>query len=593
MKQLDGRALYYGFVAGANAVVEQKDMLNRINVFPIADGDTGSNLVFTMRAIVDEATIAETTKATLESISEAALVGARGNSGIIFAQFVRGFSTAIGDVKDISVQDFAAAVKKAVPYAYEAVANPTEGTILTLMEDWANSLTYLHGRAKDFEELFSQSLDTALTSLEDTPNKLQVLKRAAVVDSGAKGFFHFLEGFYNFVKDGRALAAVEADEAFEFDLDETYAAVDEDIAHRYCTEALITGNGLSTDAIKDSLQDLGDSLIVAGGDTKVRVHMHTNQPETLMLRLRKAGTITQQKVDDMQRQSDVIHRRQSSVALVTDSIADIPQKIVDQQQIHMVPLNVMMEGSAYVDRLTITSGTIYTLLDAMDEYPTSSQPNARSVEQVFSFLSKHYDSIIVLSVSQGLSGTFSTFVNAAKRFQEQGARIDVIDSKLNSGAQGLVAVKAAEAIAEGRNHDEVMARIEEWIAKSKIYVSVHTLKYMLRSGRISSTLAVAAKLLNLKPVVSLDEKGKGSIFGKAFSTKGNTRLIRKTVQAIFQQQGIADYCVVHASAPERAQEYARIFTEMTGREPKYIMDVSAITALSAGIGSTGIALITE
>ncbi len=593
MKQLDGQSLYYAFVAGANAVLQQRDYLNRINVFPIADGDTGSNLVFTMRAIVDDASVFDTAKQTMDSISDAALVGARGNSGIIFAQFVRGLSAGLEDVKDISVEDFVTAVKKAVPYAYEAVANPTEGTILTVMHDWADSLGQLNERAKDFEDLLSQSMGAVLASLEDTPNKLRVLKKASVVDSGAKGFFHFLEGFLRFVKEGPTVAVVEGAGVVELDVEEHYSLVDEDIPYRYCTEALLTGQALSTDEVKSVLQDLGDSLIVAGGDRKIRIHMHTNEPETLMLRLRSVGSIAQQKVDDMQRQSDVIHRRKAAVALVTDSIADIPQELVDQQQIHMVPLNVMMEGSAYVDRLTITSSTIYTLLDGMDEYPTSSQPNGKTVEQMFAFLAKHYDSIIVLSVSQGLSGTFQTFTNAAKRLQEQDVHISVIDSRLNSGAQGLVAAKAAEAIADGCGHDEVIGMIEEWIAKSKIFVSVHTLKYMLRSGRVSSAMAVAAKILNLKPVVSLDEQGKGSIFGKAFSAKGNTKLIQRTVQRIFQQQGIQDYCVVHASAPERAQEYARIFTDMTGRAPKYIMDVSAITALSAGIGSTGIALITE
>ncbi len=593
MKYLDGKALYYAFVSGANEVTRQRDTLNKINVFPIADGDTGSNLVFTLRAIVEEAGIAESAKQTMDSISDAALVGARGNSGIIFAQFIRGMNVGLGDVKDISVQDFVDAAKRAVPYAYGAVANPTEGTILTVMHDWAEALGGLYDRVKDFEDLFAQSMDAVVASLEDTPNRLKVLKNAAVVDSGAKGFFHFLEGFYRFIQQGDASELVVEPDSIVLDVDEHYAIADEDIPFRYCTEALLTGQDLQSDAIKAALAGFGDSLIVAGHEKKIRVHMHTNDPEAFMLRLRSFGSITQQKVDDMQRQSDVIHRRKAPIALVTDSIADIPQEVLDQEQIHMQPLNVMMEGSAYVDRLTITSSTIYTLLDAMAEYPTSSQPNGKAVEAMFGFLVQHYESIIVVSVAQGLSGTFQTFTNAAKRFQDQGVRIDIVDSKLNSGAQGLVVVKAAEAILAGKDHDTVLGMIDDFIAKSKIFVSVHTLKYMLRSGRVSSAMAVAAKVLNLKPVVSLDENGKGSIFGKAFSARGNTKLIQKSVKKIHSDQGIEDYCIVHASAPERAAEYARIFTDMTGREPKYIMDVSAITALSAGIGSTGIALITR
>lgn len=593
MRQLNGKALYYAFVSGAYEVVQKRDVLNRINVFPIADGDTGSNLVFTMRSIVDDATVFDSAKHTMNSIADAALIGARGNSGIIFAQFIRGINTGIGDVEDITVRDFSEAVKNAIPYAYEAVSDPTEGTILTVMRDWADSLVSLYDHAKDFDDLFAQSMEAAVKSLRDTPNKLRVLKRASVVDSGAKGFVHFLQGFQRFIESGKSMEVVFEQLPIELEADQDFVLTATKIPFRYCTEALISGEELAPQAIKKQLADLGDSLIVAGGGNKVRIHMHTNDPQTLMLRLRGFGEILQQKVDDMKRQSDVIHRRKGNIALVTDSIADIPQALIDKQQIHVIALNIMMEGSAYLDRLTMTSDTIYELLDAMPDYPTSSQPNGKTVEAIFSFLVHHYESIIVISVAKELSGTFATVTRAAEKFVKEGTLITVIDSKLNSGAQGLLVTRAAEAISAGHDHESVVAIVNETIGKSKIFVSVHTLKYMLRSGRVSSSMAFAAKLLNLKPVVSLDENGKGSIFGKAFSAKGNTKVIYRSVKAAMAASGIQEYCIVHASAPDRAAEYERLFTELTGKGPKYIMEISAITALSAGVGSTGIAMITD
>lgn len=589
---IDSEKIYYTFRSGAHAVIKQKKELNNINVFPVPDGDTGTNLAFTMHAILEEAKVGNSAKETMYSIAEAALTGARGNSGIIFAQFINGIYMALEEKNQLSIADFSLAAKKAVSYAYQAITNPVEGTILTVMKDWTESLYVLKDKADDFAQLFNISLDAALESLKNTPEKLKVLKEASVVDSGAKGFVHFLEGATHYLTTLEVSEAVasSAEVAYESDV---HHLEDINLTNRFCTEALIKGERLDLEQIKHSLLDLGDSLIVAGSGTKARIHIHTNSPAEMFHRLRDFGQIIQQKADDMVRQYDTVHARKHKIAVVTDSIADLPKSMMDEHQIHMIPLNLIVEDSSYLDKITISPAFLYQLMDESEHYPTSSQPARKAAESFLQFLASHYESIIVITVSKQMSGTYDTLVKAASNIGIAHNQIAIIDSKLNSGAQGLIVLKAAEEIAAGKSFENVVKVINETIEKTKIFVSVNTLKYMVRSGRVKKLQGLAAKLLNLKPVVSIDRNGEGIVIGKALSTRGNTKKIQSLLQDIMQTKKIAKYAIVHAAAEDRAQHYEQMFTSLIGKKPEYTTEISSVVAMNAGIGCVAIAITTE
>lgn len=591
--QINGEKMYYGFVSGANEVIKQKLELNRINVFPIADGDTGNNLAYTMNAIIENANIEDSPKETMASIADAALVGARGNSGIIFAQFVNGMYMELEDKEKIGVMDFAASVKKAGEYAHKAIANPVEGTMITVINDWAESISSLGESIKDFGGLFTDSLTVALKSLADTPEKLKVLKDAGVVDSGAKGFVHFIEGFLNFIKTGEIENLKSLISKVDFDASNVHVHENFDLNYRYCSEALLQGKNLSTEKIKEGVEDLGDSLILAGNKNKVRIHIHTSEPEELFFKLRDYGKITFQKVEDMKRQYESIYDRKSEIALVTDSIADLPKEFMDKHQIHLLPLNILIEDTNYLDKVTISSSHFYDLMDELEDYPSSSQPTIKEAEKMLKELAAHYKSIIVVTVSSKMSGTYEVLKKASESLKKDGTNIEVIDSKLNSGGEGLVVLKAAEEIAKGKSFDQVVEKIKEIREKTHIFVSVPTLKYMLKSGRIGKAQAIAANMVNLKPVVSIDENGDGIIIGKAFSEKGNTKKISELVKDIMKKGTIDKYSLVHANRDERVNEYKEYYTKLIGKEPEYIMEISTIVAMNAGIGAVAISVSTE
>jgi len=581
---LTNELIFNSFMIGAKNVIKEKNNLNAINVFPVPDGDTGSNLASMMTSILERSKLGQDSMETMRSIADAAIVGARGNSGIIFAQYINGFS--MGIKKEIIDKDaFVEIVTEASDYAYKAIAKPVEGTIITLMRTWAHSLTHLKDAASTFIDWMMKSFKQVKQDLVKTTEMLAVLKENKVVDAGAKGFVHFIEGFI------KALNGEEVSLDFEEVEMIDHPHVDHlDVTQkRYCTEALIRGDHFNTDEIKPILETLGDSLVFAGSDRTLRIHAHTDHPDDVFAYLNSIGRLAEQKVDDMKMQYEVINQRKYPIALVTDSIADLPVELVEKYQIHMFPLNLMIDKTSFLDKITIHSSRFYDMMNTLKVYPTSSQPNAKSLENFFSFLTTYYNDVIVLTVSQKMSGTYRAFVDAASKFEKHNIR--VVDSRQNSGAEGLLVLKAAEMIEAGEKIDDIVASLERLRRQTKILVSVKTLKYMVRSGRVGKVSGWVGRVLNLKPVISIDEAGNGFIFNKGLSLRGSNNKIKNHVQEIEKKYGIETYAIVHANATDRANQYAKVYEEIIGKRPRYIMDISSVVAMNAGIGAVAIAYI--
>jgi len=582
---LNNKLIYNAFVIGAKNVISEKNSLNKINVFPVPDGDTGTNLASLMQTIIDKASIKDTTAETMQTIVDAAIEGARGNSGIIFASYINGFYESI-EKDDITIDEFITIINHAYDEAYQSINTPVEGTMITLMRAWANALNSLKDAGHTVVDLFTKAYEMLQLELKKTTEMLAVLKENKVVDAGAKGFVHFVEGFIKSLKGEEVSIEFhdipEVTEALHIDhLDESQ--------FRYCTEALLAANDLNVGEIKSFLQTLGDSLVVAGNPRRLRVHIHTDVPDQVFQYLASHGKILEQKVDDMIRQFEMVNHKKYDIALVTDSIADLPQELVDQYQIHQYPLGLMINDTTYYDKLTIYSKDFYKMMDSLEVYPTSSQPNPKSLENFFSQLTTYYDKIIVLTVSSKMSGTYQTFLDATSKFKDK--KITVIDTIQNSGAEGLLVLKAAEAIDQEKSYDEIVSMIEKLKKESKILVSVKTLKYMVKGGRVKKVTGLVGKILNLKPVISIDDKGEGIIFDKGFSIKTSNKKIYQHLESVSKTHHIDKYAIVHANAPERAEAYEKMYTELIGKKPEYIMDISSIVALSAGIGTVAIAYI--
>jgi uncharacterized protein len=591
VNEMDGRRLYYTFIAGARKVIEHQVELNKINVFPVNDGDTGTNLASTIRAVVDSIHPHRSYKVTADRIAETTLVNARGNSGIIFAQFLYGMSTETGNFKTITIKQFAESIKNSVRYIYEAVANPVEGTMLTVIKDWANYIYDNRNRITDFNQLFISSVGVLNKSLIATKSKLAVLTKANVVDAGARGFVFFVEGIIDFItnRNLKDLIQVKAETALFEKIEES---IPEKVDLRYCTEALIKNSSIDNKSLLPILEKYGNSIVIAGSDKMRRLHLHTNNPAGLFGELRNTGTLAFQKADDMIRQSQVVYNRKWKIALVTDSTCDLAQDIIDDYQINMLPINVNFGENHYLDKITIQPEQFYSLLKESKDYPKSSQVNEKSFINLYSHLASHYDSIIAIHLSDNLSGTFNSSQKAAQAISKEFNKpISVINSKNISGALGLIILRTAQAIEAGYSHDQVVHMAKRWTHNAHLFVSVRTIKYLVRSGRVSIVRGLLARILNINPIVSIDETGKAVLFDKAFNQKANMAKVMKHITKIYHGEKIWNYIVLHANNSDAAQWYSTKMEILTNKKPAFVVNISPVLGAHAGTGAAAVALL--
>lgn len=588
-EKLDGREFFNLFSYGANEVILNREKLNKINVFPVADGDTGNNLVSTLNSILDYTQVNDSFSETLNSMSEASLYGARGNSGVIFAQYISGLASQTKGKAYVKLKDFATASMESAHGLYSALSNPVEGTMLTVIKEWSLYINENHSKYEFFDEMFENSIEIASKSLEETKEQLEVLKKNNVVDSGGKGFVLFLEGVIKYLK-GYSIENIKQTVSVGKSLEVKSHVSEEESYYRYCTECIIKGNIPSPEIIKEELNSLGDSIIVAGNESFKHIHIHTNQVEDFFSKVSKYGAISRPKVEDIHLQ-ERLKVSKGKIAVVTDSIADIPKDILEKHDIHQIPLNILVGDNVYLDKTTIKSENFYNIINNSPIYPNSSQPNDIDIKNKIDFLKDNYESIVIISVSSKLSGTYDSLVKYSNVLKKSGYPIEVIDSKLNSVAQGLLVAEIAQMVEQGKNMEDILKSAQEIIPRTEIYVALDTFKNSLKSGRVPKIIGKIGVFFKLRPIISLDKEGKGAAFSIAISKKALMKKILDLVKSKNGEQKIFKYAVVHSGDEKNAKIFAKQVEEILGLKPEYICEISSITALHAGEKAVAIGFI--
>lgn len=591
---LDGQRLRNAVIAGAQRVIQMQEQLNNINVFPVADSDTGTNMALTMQCVAQGALNCKDGSVAVVSgaLADSALLGARGNSGAILAQFFQGLSEGFRGQARADVAGFATAVQHAAGAAREAIAEPREGTILTVMQDWAEHISRTWQRMADFTALVRSSLSAATDSLKSTPAKLKVLERAGVVDAGAQGFVHLLEGVFSFVQSGR----IERIAHSELDFGNGKAKVDEapeQITFQYCTQAMVVGDGLELALIRQRLQPLGDSMIVAGSREKVRIHIHTNEPERVFAIAREYGELIDARHDDMREQ----HRRahgdpnQATVAIITDSSCDLPAEDFIRYNIQMVPVALMFGRETYIDKVTITDREFYQKLASSPAPPTTSQPAPVDFREVYRHAAENHAQAFAIILSGALSGTLQAAKTAAQAYRK--TAVEVVDSKMVSIGLGLIVREAAQLAQQGASASQLRERIAWAVANVKIFVSVETMEHLIRGGRVSRWRGLAANLLNLKPILTVDANGKAVTAGKTFGGEHGRARLQEIVKREAVGKRKLQFMVGHANAPERAEVHAAWLRRQFEVSDVPIVPVSPALGAHAGPGAIAIAFLGE
>lgn len=547
---LDGVRLLRGLRAGLSRLSGEHQELNRINVFPVADGDTGTNLLFTLQGMVEDLEGRPDPHAgrSLTRLADAALDHARGNSGAILAQFFQGMADSAGELATLGPREFGSAVDRGADYARLALSEPRSGTLLTVLEGLSQSLREEMRGLADFRELIEASLERLEDLLAHTPEQLDVLRRAGVVDAGAAGFVAVVRGAAGYVSEGSL-----RDQPTPLLKDPDATPLDGghgegESRFRYCTECLIEGEAIDPRVLRETLAPEGDSLVIAGMGRKVRVHIHTDTPDRLFRIAGDFGRVHGQKADDMHRQQDGGHARAGRMAIVTDSAADIPESLLESLDIHVVPVHVHFGDKAFLDKLTLDWQGFYQKLDEEPIHPTTSQPAPGEFRRMFQYLASHYDGVISIDLTGAASGTVDSARQAAARLDSD--RIHVIDSRSVSAGLGLIVMEAARKARAGADAQELLELIEDSRRRTRVWGAVADLSFGVRGGRVSPLKKRLVNLLRVTPVLTARRNGKvdagGILPGRTLSVERFARFVARRARRGKRYRLLVGHCNAEA-----------------------------------------------
>ncbi len=303
-------------ISGANYLESNKEYVNSLNVFPVPDGDTGTNMSMTMRSCVKEINMITTNNLEdiADAVSKGALKGARGNSGVILSQILKGFSSVLVTEKEINTKLFAKALKEGAEVAYKAVSKPKEGTILTVIRVMSDEALKIAKKTSEIEEFLKETIDAGEEVLKMTPEMLPVLKKAGVVDAGGRGLLVVLTGFLKLITGDESEIEINFEDTTTASADASVenATVNyndlADIEFAYCTEFFVININKKTteadiDKLRETLMSIGDSVICIGDLNLVKVHVHTNQPGVALSNALKLGELNGVKIENMLEQN--------------------------------------------------------------------------------------------------------------------------------------------------------------------------------------------------------------------------------------------------------------------------------------------------
>lgn len=601
---LDGAGLRGALIMASEYVQRHRADLNRINVFPVPDGDTGTNLALTVSSIADHLRRNTDTSVGLvaREAANAGIMGARGNCGMILSHFLLGFAEAIGDRTRLGVADFGGVLRSATAHVYEALEKPVEGTMITIMRAIADEAERL--QHSDFVVLFERLLVKAREALANTPELLPQLKAAGVVDAGAKGFVHILEGIGGYLS-GDPLTALE--ETPEYGAEpEIFAAAqasyEAEEQFRFCTEALVRGTNLPTqDAARAWLRERGDSLVVIRSGDMLKVHIHTDEPDEVFGYLRGFGELASHKAEDMQAQHAVAQRSAAGhmtlarrpISVVTDTACDLPDDIVRGHGMHLVPLNLIFDKQVLRDRFDMTPEQFVIELKK-GAHPSTSQPAPAAFMEGFRRAAEEGENVIGVLLSSALSGTYASAQAALKQLGDAGVPIHLFDSKGGSLLQGLLALKASELGERGWEPERILAELERVRKQSGFFIVLDTFERALASGRVGRGKAWLGSLLDIKPVLDIDQTGKllpiDRVRGRKNALPKMLEILERKVPKSAKK---VRFGVMHVAAPEMLEPVTREIRARYGNVDVVQAPGTPIIGTHAGEGAWGIAYLVE
>ncbi|HEX5387986.1 MAG TPA: DegV family protein [Gemmatimonadales bacterium] len=593
---VDGPRLARALVAAADWVAAGRDEINRINVFPVPDGDTGTNLNFTLHAVVgalhalgDAAHRGPPLPEVASAAARAAVLGARGNSGILLAHFLLGFSDALAGRTRASIADLAAAFRRGADRLRDALDEPREGTMLTVARQTADAAERLAPEAPELGEFMRRLAADAERSVAGTPALMPLLAEAGVVDAGGAGFARMLEGVVRLIEGNEipVSAHVARAPADLVPAARVETAVERDF--RYCTEVLVRGDRLpAASEVREALHQFGGSIVVAVTADILKLHVHTDTPEAVFGHAARWGRVEATKADDMRAQHrQLAHPERQPASVVVDSSADLSDAMLAQHRIAMVPLQVAFGATSWRDRIELAPEEFYRRLRAAPELPTTSQPTPADFARVLGDAARNADEVIAVLLSSALSGTFKSGIAAARAAGLDS--VHLFDSRTVSLGVGLLALRAAELAESGWRAADIVTELNRVRGQSGMFLTVDRYENLLRSGRVTRGRAWLAGMLDLKPIMALDDAGRVVPVARVRgSDKVVSRVLALLARRLMPRPRVVRFGVAHANAPAVAERIRAALVQAYRPRDCFVSLVTGVLATHVGEGAWGL-----
>jgi DegV family protein with EDD domain len=586
MEYLTQNELKRMFLLSYERIEEKKEEINKINVFPVPDQDTGTNLAKTLEGIKKE--IEGKDFKDLEEISKAALDGAlisaQGNAGVIYTGFLAGFLPKLNK-NPVDAKKLAEAFEEGRKRAWKSMANPKEGTILDVIDAAAETFKREAEKEKDIVKIFEKVIEKAKEALLATREKMEIFKKANVVDAGGLGFLMILESYLD------ALRPEEKKEEKRERPSEEIRRFVQVLANRFEVVALIFDPRLDEEKAREKLKRLGNCLDIVKVENKMKVHIHTDYPDEVRDVLRGIGKIEDLRIEDMAK--EIVGEpsvRKVSIGIVTEDVASILPKILERYQIEIAKTKFEWPELEKIEGENIYQKIKKAYEMKIETRPRTSQAMPKDYFDAFEKQFQRFEKVLCLTLSSKISGCYNSAVQVKEMLNEkEKRRVFILDTLNGAAGQALFVLRAIELIQEQREIEEIIEELKKLIPKTQTYVIFADPKGIEFIGRITKSQANwirRMKKFGIQPIMKIKDgiltKG-GMVFAKD-EPEALFKKIKKESEKDRKSGKKIRVIINHADNLEGAKKLKGLLKEI-GAEVSFISEGPPIVCAVTGPGT--------
>jgi len=608
------------FDLAGKSIESSKNYLNTINVFPVADGDTGTNMSHTLKGVVVgfKNTKFKDLNQVLNYISRNIVLKSQGNSGSLLASFISEFCNSLLN-QTINTTNLAKALTNGYNSAKNTIQEPKKGTILDILEVFSQIFSEQSKTETNILKVWIKALEEAKISLENTINILPEAKKANVIDSGAAGMYIVLDGFRQGMLSQTILT--KALDESKTEIDDKLENNFDDLDYTFCVEFIIDCDKESLESLKIKLFDFGDSIQIIPSNGIIKIHIHTNQPDELKIIAKDHGHLANFKSEDMgamrnnwikqkhkpltqtiaEIESELVSSFTKSndgkmlkLLIITDSSADISKSLTDNNPIWSLNIPVFTDEILSIDLNSSKKINMFyeQMKSDVNFIPKTSQITKVKYEQVFKEALKVAEQVLVLPISSGISKAYEAAIKAKEILNSD--RIFILDTQTSSAGLGLVIKHVFNKLEQGLDLDEILNSLIHLRSKLKVYFMVENVKYLERGGRISKGKSKLAQLFNISPLLKLKDGAIQAQKSKVYFSNPTkiVNLLFSNLEKHHKNVNLKDLFIVYAA--DSGFEKAKLLTEKIEAklsfniQPDQILPLSPVIGAHVGPGSIGI-----